>query len=76
MESKMRKRDTYHIDLAEEPEIGFQQKYFGHDITVVKVEDYTRKDGSPSKAIHWRLTDGRVGISGLRAKGLNFRSAK
>lgn len=68
------KTRKYVFDFVEVPKIGTVVRYFsGNDLTLVDVEPYTRKDGSPSQLLVWQATDGRKGTSGLRSSGIFWR---
>ena len=63
------------FDFAEIPRVGTRHSYFaGVVLTLVEVEPYPRKDGSQSAVLVWKADDGRVGTSGLRGKGINWRA--
>lgn len=70
----MRKR-KYVFDFVEVPKIGTVVTYFGgNKLTLVDVEPYTRKDGTPSQLLIWQASDGRKGASGLKGDGLTWRT--
>jgi hypothetical protein len=60
------------IHFEQVPPIGTVIDYYGHDLTLIEVKDYIRKDGQQSVILVWRRTDGIVGTSGLSSKGLSY----
>lgn len=73
MENKQR---SNWIDFPSIPPIGSRIRYGrGVYLTLIGVEPYTRKDGSPSCVLTWRADDGRIGRSGLRSNSPTWQAA-
>lgn len=64
-------QNGYKIFFDRTPEVGTEVEYFGGErITLERIGSYRRADGQDSVILQWRFKDGRVGTSGLRARGL------
>lgn len=64
---------AYMIDFATAPELGTKLAYYrGTTLTLIASAPYRRRDGKPSVLLEWSAPDGRVGVSGLRAKSVRW----
>jgi hypothetical protein len=63
----MAKGDMPWFGFTDAPPIGLRIRYRKRFVTLVGVDDYRRKDGTPSHVLHWRADDGQEGTTGLRS---------
>jgi|GEM_PF-5740209 len=65
---------TRKIHFTEVPEVGTVVPYYAGSITLVKVVDRVKKDGSPGVLLVWQRSDGIIATSGMSSNSLTYNT--